>query len=160
MSLDGTDFRIQEPRPFSTKWFSSKFRGPGLRYKVGLCIRTGHIVWVYSSYPCGEYPDLKLAREAFSHMLGQNEKAIADRGYRDIHFVTPYSCRTERSLRVLKHLLARHETVNKRFKDFVILREIYRHDLDFHIYCFQAVANIVQLNIQHGHPLFVPRGMR
>ena len=30
VSIDGTDFRIQEPKPFSSKWFSKKFKGPGI----------------------------------------------------------------------------------------------------------------------------------
>ena len=36
ISLDGTDFRIQEPTPFDPKWFSHKFKGPGLRYEIGV----------------------------------------------------------------------------------------------------------------------------
>ena len=37
-SVDGTDFRIQDPVPFSEKWYSYKFKGPGLRYEVGLSV--------------------------------------------------------------------------------------------------------------------------
>jgi len=33
VSVDGTDFRIQEPIPFDAKWFSHKFNGPGLDTK-------------------------------------------------------------------------------------------------------------------------------
>ena len=33
ITVDGTDFRIQEPAMFDPKWYSHKFRGPGLRYK-------------------------------------------------------------------------------------------------------------------------------
>lgn len=32
VSIDGTDFRIYEPTPFSPRWFSHKFKGPGLQY--------------------------------------------------------------------------------------------------------------------------------
>ena len=67
--MDGTDCRIQEPTPFSPKWFRSKFRGPGIRYEVGLNINTGDIVWVFGGYPCDEYPDLKLARELYIDMV-------------------------------------------------------------------------------------------
>eukprot|EP01038_Epipyxis_sp_PR26KG_P018383 gene18383-25900_t len=55
---------IQEPSPFSAKWYSHKFHGPGITYEVGLNIRRGAIVWAYGGYPCGEYPDLKLASKA------------------------------------------------------------------------------------------------
>ena len=73
-----------EPSPFSPKWFSHKFRGPGIRYELALCIRTGDIVWAYGGFPCGEWPDLKLARDLFAVLgLREGEKAIADRGYND-----------------------------------------------------------------------------
>ena len=38
MSVDGTDFLINEPKPFDNCWFSHKFRGPGLRYEVEVSI--------------------------------------------------------------------------------------------------------------------------
>jgi hypothetical protein len=40
--VDGTDFRINEPTDFSTKWFSHKFKGPGLRYEVAISIKGGY----------------------------------------------------------------------------------------------------------------------
>lgn len=48
VSLDGTDFRIQEPyHPdgIDPSYYSHKFKAAGLRYEVGLNIRTGDIVW-------------------------------------------------------------------------------------------------------------------
>ena len=39
MSIDGTDFRINEPQPFSTIWYSHNFKGPGLRYEIGFNIK-------------------------------------------------------------------------------------------------------------------------
>ena len=86
MSIDGTDFRICEPSPFSAKWYSHKFHGPGLRYELGICIRTGDIVWAYGGLPCGEWSDLRLTRDAFVLGLRPGEKAIADRVYRDPNY--------------------------------------------------------------------------
>lgn len=43
MPVDGTDFRIEEPKPFSSGWYSHKFNGPGVRYEVGLAIQRGYI---------------------------------------------------------------------------------------------------------------------
>ena len=63
MSIDGTNFRIYEPSPFSPKWFSHKFHGPGLRYEVGIAIRTGWIVWINGPYPPGDWPDVRIARD-------------------------------------------------------------------------------------------------
>ena len=86
VSLDGTDCRIQEPSPFSPKWYSHKFHGPGLRYEVGLNSRNGDIVWVNGGVPCGEYSDLALARASYIDMVGPMELTIADKGYRDDNF--------------------------------------------------------------------------
>ena len=37
MSAVGTNFKIQQPQNFKKKWFSHKFRGPGLHYVIGRC---------------------------------------------------------------------------------------------------------------------------
>lgn len=37
--VDGTDFIIHEPSPFSPEWYSHKFRGLGWRYEVGVSVR-------------------------------------------------------------------------------------------------------------------------
>ena len=47
ISVDGTDFKIKEPTPFSPMWCSHKFKGAGLHYEVGVCILTGEIVLAY-----------------------------------------------------------------------------------------------------------------
>ena len=43
-------------------------------------------MWANGGLPCGEWPDLKLARNAFIGRLEPGEKALADRGYRDLNF--------------------------------------------------------------------------
>lgn len=47
VSLDGSDFSINEQTPFNPKWYSHKLNGPGVRYEVGLNIRTGNMVWAF-----------------------------------------------------------------------------------------------------------------
>ena len=86
VSLDGTDFRIQEPEPFNAILYSHKFKGPGLLYEVGICIRTGDIVWAYGGVPCGEWPDLALARSSYVSSVGPDEMTLVDKGYSDPDF--------------------------------------------------------------------------
>ena len=57
MSVDGTDFWIPEPFPFSKAYFSHKFNHVGLRYEIAIYIQTGWIVWVNGSISCGSFPD-------------------------------------------------------------------------------------------------------
>ena len=53
MSVDGTDFFIQEPRKFSSDWFSHKNISACVRYEVALDIPTGRIVWINGPFPPG-----------------------------------------------------------------------------------------------------------
>jgi len=154
VSLDGTDFAIYEPTPFNPKWYSHKFKGPGLRYEIGLCLRTGYIVWVNGGYPCGEYPDLKLARESYLEFIEEHERTVADNTYQDEHFIYPKRYPHARTR--IKQILARHETVNKRMKQWGCLNQRFRHRIVLHpiCICFRAVANLTQLMILLGETLF------
>ena len=46
------------------------------------------------------------------------------------------------------------ETINKRFKQFGVLKQIYRHDIRDHGSAFRCVAIVTQLSIENGEPLF------
>ena len=155
VSIDGTDFRIYEPTPFSKSWFSHKFKGAGLRYEVGIAIQTGWIVWIHGSFPCGDWPDLAIARHGVCNMVDDGELLIADGGYHDgeQYFVTPNGLNNyEQYLQSV--VRARHETVNQRFKQWAALERVFRHDVMLHPRVFHAIANIVQITIVHGEPLF------
>jgi len=138
-----------ETTEFDAKWWSHKFNGPGLRYEIALCIRTGTIVWAHGGLPCGEWPDIRLARNAFIGRLLPGEKALADCGYRDLNFFENPN-RDQR----LKQILARHETVNSRVKQFRCMTDVFRHALYLHPSFFHAVVNLIQLMIQTGEPLY------
>jgi hypothetical protein len=155
ITIDGTDFKIQEPQPFDRKWYSHKFKGPGLRYEVGLCIQTGWIVWLNGPYPCGSHPDLKIARLGVFRLLAIGEMVLADGGYRDggVFAETPTG-HNNNDQKMKKLARARHETVNKRLKQFNILANVYRCSLDDHGYIFRAITIITQIAIQTEEPLF------
>ena len=81
MSIDGTHFRINEPVPFDTLWYSHKFNGPGLAYELGLCIKTGNIVWYNGPFP-SKHPDISIFRANLKSLLLPGEKVVADLGYK------------------------------------------------------------------------------
>lgn len=128
-----------ERTTFSPKWYSHKFHGPGLRYELGICIRTGDIVWAHGRFPCGEWPDLRLARPAFILGLQEGERVIADRGYNDnYYFEIPNGYNDEKK----KEIMARHETLNHRIKQFSCLQQRFRHELYLHPLYFNALVNL------------------
>jgi DDE superfamily endonuclease len=149
VTIDGTDFKIQEPIPFNKKWYSKKFNGPGVRYRVGICIQTGWIVWVNGPFPCGEWSDIKIALKDVVYMFeeGTDERAVADKGYQGhpICFDQPWRHLDNEDQKARKAIArARHECMNRHFKCWRILHETFRHPLCKHGIVFYAVANVEQ----------------
>ncbi len=79
-----------------------------------------------------------------------NEKAVADRGYRDSQRVTPDS---HDGVDILNRIRARGETANGRLKNFFVLRNCFRHSHEKHNICFFAVLSMIQL-MADEMPLF------
>ena len=158
MTIDGTDVPIYDPAPYphSKKWWSHKFKSSGFRYEVAVCIQTGDIVWINGPFPCGRWPDINIFRRNLIHMLLPGKMVEADEG-----------CRGERRrVRTTKHYAswadyyakkaarARHETCNKRLKQWKILKQVHRHDRDKHASVFAAVAVCTQISLENGEPLY------
>ena len=162
--MDGVDFEIQEPFPFkkdySEKWFSHKFKGPGLRYEILLCIQTGDIVSVSGPFPCGSWPDLEIFKLKTPE-LDAGERVEADRGYSGLDpYITktpstPYVINSRSEYTDMQNTVrARQETVNKRFKQWACMRKVFRHCASKHSYVLRSVATITQICIEMGEPLF------
>lgn len=161
VTVDGTDFRIQEPTPFSKGWYSHKFHGPAVRYEVAVSINGGDIVHINGPFQCGFYPDITIFRTKLMGMLEDGEFVEADKGYRGeptkVRVPVDYQSSAEKRQKALAR--TRHETVNKRFKQFNILGNRFRHhvsfgDMKLHKLVFESVAVITQLDISLGNSLF------
>lgn len=50
--------------------------------------------------------------------------------------------------------MARHETINKRVKQFNILSVPFRNNLRKHPLVFSAIVNLTQISLENGEPLF------
>ena len=50
-TFDGTDLKCE--MRYNKKYYSHTLNVRGLRYKVGVCIATGHIVWINGPFQCG-----------------------------------------------------------------------------------------------------------
>ena len=153
--MDGTDFPVTESTPFWPGWYSHKFKGAGVRYKIGVANSTGWLVWVNGPYACGQWPHQKIANHLLKHMLDEGETYICDGGYNDMigpnrrptghHFFGDWMESLAR---------ARHETINGRFEEFKCLQAKYRHEKTEHFYFFAPCALITQLEIAEGSKIF------
>ena len=105
-------------------------------------------------FPCGTN-DLQIAHSWLIFELDDDEKYLADGGYSDgrQYSETPNGLNND-DQRMKATARARHETANRRFKQFGVLTQTYRHKLCRHGIVFQAVANVVQLAIMVDQPLF------
>ena len=98
--------------------------------------------------------DLQLARCGIDDVLPIGERVIGDKIYTDDRFIHIPKEGEHEFHRTIRILLARHETVNKRIKDYKCMRELWRHGWEKHIIAFNAITNLVELKLNNGNPLF------
>ena len=95
---------------------------------------------------------LQSFEKKIKYFLGIGELVFADRDYEDERCLLPEEVPAEdRALHV--EIRARHESVNKRFKQFAALTSSYRHGLDTHRYVFHAIENLTDLMLEDTDPL-------
>jgi hypothetical protein len=118
---------LPKPTPtFSSHKFAKK---GGVRYEVALCIQTGDIVWVNGPFPCGRNPDITIFHLSLLHHLGENERVEADDGYIGL---APRYVKCPKIFANLEEtgfmpqcVRNRQETVNKQFKHWDCLKQIF-----------------------------------
>jgi hypothetical protein len=81
MSINGINCEVMELWPFDKKWYSKKFNSPGVKYEVGICIRTGMIVWVTGPFVASKN-DATIFREKLADLFADDEGVKVDAGYK------------------------------------------------------------------------------
>ena len=161
LTVDCTDCPVFEPLPFNPEMFSHKFNGPGLKYEVAVCIRTGHIVWINGPFPAS-VADPTIFRDGLSNEIGENEVVEADAVYSGpLNAMTPRQGISREARKQKSVARGRHEVVNGRLKQFSVLTTHFRHMkpnkqsmIQKHGWCFTAVAVITQLKFENGAQTF------
>ena len=155
VTVDGTDFETIEYSPFNPGRRSHKFNHAGLRYEVAISIAKCFIVHINGPFICGEWPDIRIARTCLHEMLEPDEYYLADSGYRcgrgpaiTREALPPHQRST------FDRLMARHEIINRRFKEFAILGSRFRHEEEKHGDVFRCVAVLVQFDLEEGNVPF------
>jgi DDE superfamily endonuclease len=159
ISVDGTHCRINEPRgEISTQWYSHKFHKAAVNYEVAIDLWKSKVVWINGPFPAATH-DLTIYQkeEGLRSKVPVLKKVIADNGYQcqdDNNLSTPNKFDSEEVKEFNKRARARHETLNKRLKDFNVLKDSFGHELDKHKFVFEAVCVLVQYDMNNGLPLF------
>ena len=160
MSVDGTDFQIEQKGPAvkGNAYGSHKLAGKsGLRYELGICIRTGHLVWIEGPYAAGQWNDIAIFNNCLASFLDPNERVEADNGYRghEDKIKCPKNASNHPdNLAMQARVRSRHETFNGRLKNWANLKQVFRHDISLHGTVFLACAVITELMVENEEPLF------
>ena len=155
-SVDGTDFPIEEPFPFDKTFKSPRMECSALKYEVCISIYSGDIVWIYGPHPGGKN-DKTIFKEHLVGMLEDGELLEADRGYIGLEewIHCPDDCDKNEEYLEKAWIRAKHETCNRRFNEWSILKSQYRgHNRVQHRKIFRCIATLTQIDIDSGNVLF------
>ena len=155
ISVDCTDCPIKEPHPFNEGFFSHKIRAAAYRYEVGISIKQGDIVWVSGPWPAG-IPDETIFKSRISKLMGENELAECDSGYRGLEkATTPRVASFSADRKQKSQVRGRHENFNGKFKNFQCLYGKYRnHGPTIHCKLFTCITILTQIGQEHGEKLY------
>ena len=116
------------------------------------------MAWVHGPFPAGSFNDIKIFRHKLKQELPANERVECDNGYGGEYakIDLPNECCGDGDLqeKIKTCVRSRHENLNRRFKTFGCLKQVFRHSPDKHCTVFCAVASIVQISLENGPPLF------
>jgi hypothetical protein len=84
-SVDGTDFRIWEPKhptlPQDRSHMSHKFKHGAVKYEIAVCNYYSQVCWVSGPERGGKH-DLTIFREGLKEKIADGKRLNVDRGYR------------------------------------------------------------------------------
>jgi hypothetical protein len=123
---------------------------------LGISIRENWLVWNSGPFLPSTH-DITIFRKPDGLMskIPDGKKAIGDSGYRGepSKVATKNHLDSEEVAKFKNRVRARHETFNGRIKFFKVLDERFRHGLDKHKLCFEAVCVLTQYELENGNPL-------
>ena len=113
--------------------------------------------WICGPWRPGVFNDLMIFCKSLATLLEPGERVEADDGYLD---EAPLRVKCQKLTEpaekeaMAKQVRSCQVTVNKRFKQWGILRQVFCNDLIHHRDVFAAICVITQLAIENGEPLF------
>jgi hypothetical protein len=160
MTVDGTDFRVPQKgtatkgNAFASHKYAEKST---LRYKLGMSIQGGDLVWIQGPYPAGKYTDIKIFKKVLHHFLDPGEQVKADKEY--VGYPNKIKCPQNVGTPAEKWAMqgrvrVHHKRLNGRLKKWGILSQVYPHNIMRPRDVFWACVVVTRLTIKNGEPLF------
>lgn len=163
LTVDGVHCQIHEPmHPTKSKdssYYSHKFKRSALNYELGISVYDNALVWLNGPTKASEH-DITLFRSqnGLKTMIPEGKRVIADRGYNSKRetavLSTPNSSDPAEVRKFKSRARARHESFNAKIKNFRVLAECFRHNINYHSTVFEAICVICQYQLENGSPLF------
>ena len=174
-SVDGVNCTTFEfGKDPSAKYYDHKSDSAGVKYEVAMSIRQPKIVWTNGPVPASVH-DITLFRGGksdqsptqwnqqslyFQHPYGT--KFVGDSGYggEPTKILVKKREHSQELKQFIERALSRHETVNKRFKTFNILKNRFHHGkgtndrMRLHKVVFRAIVVVVQMEFDNGRHVF------
>ena len=115
-------------------------------------------MWINGPFACGKYNDCSIFLKGMAARLGRNERVEVNDGYNGAspkYTKVPGSCTARKERKEIQSTVrARHETFNKRLKQWGSMRNVWHHGPTKHATAVRAVAVINQIILQFQQPLF------
>lgn len=89
-----------------------------------------------------------IANDSFVTQLCADEVFIADNGYKGVDYCIMPGGWGHVINKQISKIRARHETVNRKFKEYKAIGERSRHTQEQHGVLFRAIANLVQIRLE------------
>ena len=158
--MDGVHCRFHEVKHETlskdASWYSHKYNGPGIMYELALSITENRLVWVKGPEKAGK-SDYHVYKSELKGKILPGKKVVADRGYNnknDPTLATPNSHDSKELLTFKARCRMRQEQFNSRIKRFGCLNQNFRHSIDRHATCFEAVCVICVYEMELVSPMF------
>lgn len=137
------------------KFYSHKSNGPGVNYELAVSVWENKLVWMNGPFVASKN-DQGVFNSALRQKMHPSKLAIVDKGYakKSRQLCKPTSRDSDALRKFKSRARARHESFNKRIKDFNCLKHKFRHGFHKHQHCFEAVCVICQYCLENGSPLF------
>ncbi len=135
-------------------WCSHKLKKSEVCYEMAISMLGGDICWISGPHQAGLNNDLDIFCTSLATFLEPFERVEADDGYfgeAPLRVKFPASVTIEKErLKMMNSMQSRQETINKRFKLWGILQQVYRNNLIHRRDVFAAICVVTQLAIENG----------